>query len=411
MLGKRLTLIFSTLIVSAVIALFGGLNVSEVWSGQYIEGFISFAGPYLLLFCFGGLFGKILEDSGASWRLANTIGKKVGDKWVLPVYVAIASLLIYGGVSIFVVVFILLPIAKDIFKRQSIPWSIFPGVTLIAAVAAVAAPGSLQLLNIIPTKFLGTTLTAGLGIGVIGIAVYFLINFVYYKWVLRKREELFDANEFNFSNTKEVDEDEMDKKAPNVFVSMIPIVLALVLINIFKVDIIYGFLISCVVGFIIFRKSLGKIVLRTLNDGLNNGIAPLINVAVVVGIAKTVASVPFFEILKSALVNLPFSGMTKAVVLTNVIALFTGSASGSMTMILDLFGQDFIAWGSNPDALHRILAMAAQGLDSMPWCSVVVMFLSLSGVSYSRGYKHIFVTTVVAPILSTVAMLMVAPLF
>ena len=137
----------------------------------------------------------------------------------------------------------------------------------------------------------------------------------------------------------------------------------------------------------------------------------MINVSVVVGVGKTVAAVPFFDVLTSSLINLPLSGLSKSVVLVNVVAFFTGSASGSMTMILDLFAEDFISWGVNPGILHRILTMSAQGLDSMPWCSVVVMFLSLSGLSYEKGYKHMFVSTVVAPILTSVVMIIVSTLF
>ena len=408
---KKINLIPLTLLVSALIGFTGGLNVGEVWSGLYMEGFIGFAGKYLLLFCFGALFGKILEDSGASWRISNVVVQKAGDKWALAAYVGIATLLIYGGVSIFVVIFILLPIAKDIFKNLRVPWSFFPGLSMIAAVGAIAIPGSLQILNIIPTRFLGTDMTAGLGVGIFGSALFYLLNAFYYKFALRKKDEIFDAAEFEITEVKTVDYEELDKRAPNIIVSIIPIVLALVLMNVLKMDIILGFLISCIVAFVLFFNSLKGKAIETLNVGMSNGVMPLVNVSVVVGLAKTVAEVPFFEVLKAGLVNMPFSGLMKASIVTNVIAFFTGSASGSMTMILDIFGQDFIAWGTNPDTLHRVLVMAAQGMDSMPWCSVIVMFLSLTGVSYSRGYKHMFFTTVIATLTSALAMILVAPIF
>jgi H+/gluconate symporter-like permease len=408
---KKINLIPITLVVSAVIAVTGGLNILETWSGPYIDGFVGFAGPYLLLFVLGSLFGKILEDSGASWRIANEITNKVGDKWSLVAYVAIATGLVYGGVSIFVVIFVLLPISKNLFIRLNIPWSIFPGLALGAAVAGVGIiPGSLQILNIIPTKFLGTELTAGLGIGLFGTVFYFGMLFFYFKWVLKKKDEMFDIDEFKNATTKEVSEGDMNDKAPNIILSLIPILSALLLINLFKLDIIIGFLLACIIGFVLFYKSLGKPI-ETINEGFSNGIMPLITVAVVVGIAKTVSAVPFFTVLKDSLINLPFSGLTKAVIVTNTVAFMTGSASGSMTMILDLFSADFIAWGNDPEILHRVLTTASQGLDTMPWCSVVVVFLSLSGISYSRGYKHIFVTSVAGPILTAIFMILISPLF
>lgn len=408
---KKINLIIVTLAVSAVIALFGGLDIGKTWSGPFIQGFTSFAGNYLLLFCFGALFGKILEDSGASWRLATAITNKAGDKWSIATYIAIATILIYGGVSIFVIIFILLPIAKSLFMRLRIPWAIFPGLSLVAAIPAVGAiPGSLQILNVIPTKYLGTTLTAGFGIGIFATIVYFLLAYVYFKWVFKNNEALFDPDEFKNIQAKEINEAELELKAPSVIMSLVPVVVALLLINIVKLNIIYGLLIACVVAFILFRNSVGKL-WDTINAGFNNGIMPLLSVSVVVGVAKTVAAVPFFEVMKTALITLPFSGLTKAVTVTNVVAFMTGSSSGSMTMILELFGKDFIAWGNNPEILHRVLTVASQGLDSMPWCSVIVVFLSLSGISYSRGYKHIFATTVVMPLLTAAAMILVSPFF
>lgn len=408
---KKVNLVIVTLATSAIIALFSGLSISEIWSGPFMEGFKSFAGNYLLLFCLGALFGKIIEDSGAGWRLAVTIAKKAGSKRALLALSLVTVILLYGGVSIFVIVFFVLPIAKNLFKRLRIPWYMLPGIAMIGTIPPVGMlPGTLQILNIIPTKYLGTTLTAGAGVGLVATVVYTILAVVYTKWILKNSEEKFDLAEFDFGKSIEIDENEMNSKAPNAVMSIAPIVLALLLINVLKLNIIYGLLISSIVGLVLFRKSLGEL-WSTINTGITNGILPVIYVSVVVGIARTVSSVPFFEVMKSALLNLQINGLLKVVATTNIVSAMTGSSSGSMTMILDLFGKDFLSWGYDPGLLHRLISVASLGFDSLPWNSVVVVFFALSGVSYSKGYKHVFATTVAMPLICALAIILVSPLF
>ncbi len=408
---KKINLLVVTLVASAVIAVMSGLNIAETWTGPYMDGFKSFAGGYLLLFCFGALFGKIIEDSGAGWRLAKTIANKAGDKWALAAFTLVTLVLLYGGVSIFVIIFFILPIAKNLFKRLRIPWYLFPGIAMIGTIPPVGMlPGTLQILNIIPTNYFGTTLTAGAGVGIFATVVYIAMAVAYTKWILKRSKDKFDESEFNFSQAGEIDEAAMDIKAPNAILSIIPIATALILINVLKLNIIYGLLVASIVGLVLFKSSLGDL-WSTINTGITNGILPVIYVSVVVGVARTVSNVPFFEIMKNALLNLQIHGLLKVVATTSAVSAMTGSSSGSMTMILDLFSADFLSWGYNAGLLHRLISVASLGFDSLPWNSVVVVFFTLSGVSYAKGYKHVFATTVIMPILCALAIIIASPLF
>lgn len=408
---KKFNLLVVTLAASAVIALLSGLNVAQAWAGPYMEGFKSFAGGYLLLFCFGSLFGKIIEDSGSGWRLANTIAFKTGRKGALAAFTLVTAILLYGGVSIFVIVFFILPIAKSLFIRLRIPWHMFPGIAMIGTIPPVGMlPGTLQILNIIPTKYLGTSLTAGAGVGITSAILYSALAVLYTKWILKQSKTKYDPTEFDLSKGVRMDEKEMDSKAPRATISIIPIALALFLVDVLKIDIIYGLLIASVVGLALFRKSLDNL-WTTINTGITNGIMPLIYVSAVVGVARTVSAVPFFEVMKDALLNLNIHGLLKVVATTSVVSAMTGSSSGSMTMILELFSKDFLSWGYDAGLLHRLISVASLGFDSLPWNSVVVVFFSLSGVSYSKGYKHVFATTVLMPIICSLGIILASPLF
>ena len=410
---KKVNLLIVTLATTAVIALFNGLNIAEVWTGTYMEGFTSFAGKYLLLFCFGSLFGKIIEDSGAGWRIANTIATKTGENKALGALTLVTALLLYGGVSIFVIVFFILPIGKSLFKKIKVPWYLFPGIAMIGTIPAVGMlPGTLQILNIIPTNFLGTSLTAGAGVGLVATVVYFLMAWLYTRRVIKTNAANFDLADFNTGQSIELDETDLDSRAPNVIVSLIPIAVALILINVFKMNIVIGMLLASASGIILFWKSLGGSKFwSTINTGIANGIAPVIYVSVVVGVARTVAAVPFFDVMKDFLLNLQTNGLIKVLATTSVLSAMTGSSSGSMTMILDLFSQDFLSWGYAPGLLHRLISVAALGFDSLPWNSVVVVFFTLSGVSYAKGYKHVFAYTVIMPLICAFLIIAISPIF
>ncbi|GAB3042980.1 GntP family permease [Virgibacillus ainsalahensis] len=413
MLGawKKINLLIVTLGVSAIIAVFGGLGIAETWTGPYMSGFTSFASQYLLLFCIGAMFGKVLEDSGAGWRLADTIATKAGEKWALAALTLITMLLLYGGVSIFVIIFFILPIGKNLFQKLRIPWSYFPAIALIGTIPPVGMlPGSLQVLNIIPTEYLGTTLMAGAGYGLIATVVYLVGATIFVKLLLKNAERDFDIQEFNNISSVDIDEEQLAKTAPNAFLSVLPIIAALVLINVFKMDIVFGLILASILAIVLFWKSLTDIG-QTASQGVENGILPLIYVSVIVGVARVVEAVPFFDVARDWLMDLQINGMLKIMAITSSISAMTGSSSGSLTMITDLFGQEFLSWGFDPELIHRLMATTAIGFDSLPWNSVIVVMFTLSGVAYAKGYKHAFVTSVILPLIGALSIFLTGLIF
>lgn len=405
---KRMNLIIMAILSAGVIAIFSGEPLMGTLSGPFIQGFSSFAAPFLLLFVIGSLFGKLMDDSGATWRIGTSIVRKAGDRWALAAYIAVASLLLYGGVSVFVVVFVLLPVARSIFKLGKIPWFLFPLITCYSLVFPLAMlPGGLQVHNVIPTAYLGTDLMAGSVVGLVAAAIYIVFGGLYISWELKKsRDKIGLPESIPPSTVKELDEDKIEKTAPNLLLSIIPIVTALTLINIVKMDVVSGLTIASLACIILFYKSFDNL-LDTVNLGATNGVMPLILVAVVVGVAKTVAITPAFEMFKVWLMALPVSGLFKIFVITNSISAITGSASGSMTMTLEMFGSDFLSMNLNPGTIHRLMTVSSVALDTLPWNSFIVLLFTLSGVSYSKGYKQVFVISVVLPLLAALSIVLI----
>lgn len=405
---KKYSLILVSLIASGVIGITNGATLTGTWNGPFLEGITTFAAPFFWMLTMGALFAKLMEDSNATKSIGRFVADKFGEKNSLLGYFIVTALLTYGGVNGFVIVFVLLPLAKVLFSRGNVPWYLFPAVTYCAMVPGCAFfPGGIQTNNMAPTQYLGTSLTAAPVIGIIGTVIYLLLSGLYIRYALKKGRENPDAFDYTPSINMELLENE---QLPGVLRSVLPMVIALVAINILKLHIVYGLIIACVACLILLWPYYPNKV-RTLNDGVTNGISPVILVAMVVGIAKVVAATPTFAAFQGWLYELPFSGLFKVFSVTNAVAFMTGSGTAAISTTLDLFGADFLSMGYSAETIHRIVAMSSEGFDSMPWNSFIVLVTSMAGLSYSSSYKHVFALSVFLTGFSTIITILLMSFF
>ena len=264
-------------------------------------------------------------------------------------------------------------------------------------------PGGLQSHNIIPTKILGTPLTAAPVMGIVFTAVYFAVCGLYLVWELKRAQKV----EWKRNSLPPVDESETEgvrENVPGMIASVIPILAGILLINFAHLQPIYGLGISVILCIILFARHIekGKLV-PVLNEGFANGVMPLIMVTVVVGIAQVVSQTDAFSVIKDQL--LTFTSTSKVatafsvVGITNIMALICGSASGAIAMTLEMFSKAWIAAGLSPEWIHRIVVTASGGFDTVPWNSFVVLILSMGKLNHKQSYMPIFWVSLVAPIL------------
>ena len=91
-----------------------------------------------------------------------------------------------------------------------------------------------------------------------------------------------------------------------------------------------------------------------------------------------------------------------AAIAVSVIAGLTGSASGGQTIALPLIAPHYIDQGVDPESLHRVVAIASGGLDSLPHNGYVVTTIrAICRESYSAAYPAVGALTVIVPILGT----------
>ena len=401
---KKISMFLAAVLAAAIVALFGGLDVAASLvgaDGPFLIGMKDFVGSWLVIFALGALLGALYDKSGATWRISSTLINKAGTQWTLLIYVLVGALLVYGGIQVTVMIFVLLPFAKILFPKAGIPWYLFPGITGLA----IATFAMVQMQNIIPTQILGTALTAAPVEGVLATLFMIVVGVGYLYWQVKKgHDDPEAAIELYQVQGGILDEKELEQRAPGFWISLLPMVVTFVLINGFGVELLYGLTAGCVLSLLFFCKSLGGVkgFGEIVSEGFNNGIFPCIIIAAVVGVGKVVSATDVFALVQENIINLPLPGLVKVAAITTIIAGITGSASGGLTIALELFGETFISWGYTPEIIHRVASIACGGLDTLPWNGTVVMLFALSGVSYKKGYKHVAMETVILPLLSLI---------
>lgn len=401
---KGWSILYSSVISAIIIALTNGMDLYEALTVNYVSSFTSYAANYFILFCEGAMLGKLYDSSGAAWKIGKTVVDKCGTKFALVGYIAVAAILEYGGISTFVICFVLLPLAKPIFKETHTPWYMWPAITIVPIIAGeLMMPGGLQSHNIIPTQVLGTDLMAAPVMGAVFTVAYFAVCGVYFVWELKRAQKVA----WKRDSLPPVDESDAAvnyESAPAMVAAVIPILAGVLLINFAKLQPIYGLGVSVILCILLFYRNIptGKMV-PTLNEGFANGVMPLIMVTAVVGIAQVVSSTDAFTVIRDSLLN--FTSTSKVatafsvVGITNIMALICGSASGAIAMTLEMFSNAWLAAGLDPEWIHRVVTTASGGFDTVPWNSFVVLILSMGKLTHKQAYMPVFWVSLVAPIL------------
>lgn len=111
----------ASLLCSIIVVL---TNKGDLWqslSGNYINGFIYFAGNYFLIFVLGALFGQVMGESGSAKAISYKLLDWFGEKNAILVVTLATVILTYGGVNLFIVIFTVYPLALILFKAADLP--------------------------------------------------------------------------------------------------------------------------------------------------------------------------------------------------------------------------------------------------------------------------------------------------
>jgi len=405
---KGINIIIAAIISSIVIAVTGGLNLETAMMDNYMTGFTDYFSAWFLVFLLGAIFGKVMQETKSAERIAQWIKKTLGAKRAVFAVVAAAAIMTYGGVSLFVVGFAVYPIAVSLFRAANLPHRYIPAALVFGSISfTMTAPGSPEIQNIIPTEFFGTTPTAGGFIGVICALMVMITGGLLLGRMVNKaadRGETFSPpHESAGAKEGEVPEEYQKGDLPNIIISVLPLIVVIVLLNILGqfmnpttallIALTIGIFLSCT----LMRKFL-KEFWNSLATGAQNALVALANTCAVVGFGSVAAQVPSFDHMVEALINMPGPPLTGLAIGVTIVCAITGSASGGLGIALPILAPIYMSQGLDPGAMHRVSALASGGIDSLPHNGYVVTTVrAICGETHKRAYGPIFIVSVVVP--------------
>jgi H+/gluconate symporter-like permease len=122
------------------------------------------------------------------------------------------------------------------------------------------------------------------------------------------------------------------------------------------------------------------------------------NTASEYGFGGVIAALPGFLSVSNALRSVPDPLVNAAVSVTSLAGI-TGSASGGMSIALAAMSDQFIkaAEAANIplEVMHRVVAMASGGMDTLPHNGAVITLLAVTGLTHRQSYRDIFGITVI----------------
>jgi H+/gluconate symporter-like permease len=408
---KGLSLLLIGPIVSIIVLLASGMPIMENLTGAYSASVSGFVKNNFLMLLTASIFGSILGEAGAAQDIADALTSKIGlfkkgDKQFIALMIlsVIFAILVYGGVSGFVVVFTMVPLCKYVFKQYDIPWHLYLAIHSFGGnlFAQVMLPGSPAIQNLMPMEYLGTTPMAAPLMG-LGVTVYSIIlAVIYIRFVLtrcQKKSETFLMTGAGINETI-VAEDKIkngkNKETGSFLKAIISPIVVLILLNIVGMKPPVALTVGSLLCIALYFKRFDNVV-SSLGKGAKNGANTLITIASIVGFGGIVTAVPGYSLLTESLLSMPGSPLIQFVIAVNAVAAVSGSSSGGESIALETFGKKFLDMGYPPQVIHRVAAISCQGLDSLPHAGGVINQLETSRLSFKQGYIHIFIISALIP--------------
>ncbi|SFE51610.1 GntP family permease [Alteribacillus iranensis] len=396
-------------IAAGVVALTGGLDLLEAYTDTYMSGFVNFAKSWFPVFMLGAIFGKLMEDTGMARSVAVAFTKVIGTKRAILGVLVSCAVLTYGGVSLFVVVFAVYPLALTLFREANISRRLIPGTVALGAFTftMTAVPGTPQIQNLIPTEHFGTNAMAAPIMGIVAAIVMAVGGYLYLRW---REKQLTEKGE-TYTEPKDNKIFDVEGDTPHFVLSLLPLFTVLVTLNLFGWDIVVA-LISGIVLIMLLNLSKFKGFVNSINEGAGGSVIAIINTSAAVGFGTVVQVVPGFERLTALLMGIRGNPLISEAVAVNILAGATGSASGGMGIALEALGARYyeiaMDTGIDPEAFHRVASLASGGLDALPHNGAVLTLLTITGMTHKDSYKDIFIVAVLIPVLSVAVAILLA---
>lgn len=445
---------------------FSGEPMLAHWTQTFMGGAAAFLAQFFPLFLLGALFGKLMDDSGSIAAIAEFARTRLGPQRAILAVVLGGAVVTYGGVSLFVAFFVLVPMAHELFRAAAIPQRLMPAAIGLgtSTFTMSALPGTPALQNAIPMPFFGTTPFSAPGLGIIAAGI--MLGFGMW-WLGRAQVHAREAREGygdppDMGDATRADDELVRERAttaqgfdpaeirhgrqsetlPGIVVAMLPLVIVIAvnflmsIIVLPRIDASFlseqrwgGTSLPAVSGVWAVVTALAVAIfalvalnrarlpgLRTSMDaGANAAVLPAFSVASLVGFGAVVAALPAFEIVRAWVMGVGGGPLVSLALAANVLSALTGSASGGLTIALDALGSMYMRLAAeaniDPALMHRVAVMSAGTLDSLPHNGAVVTLLAVCGQSHRQSYLDIVMVCIVGALLALVAVIGLGTIF
>jgi len=406
-----------------------------------------FTATYLPIFMLSAVFGKVMEVTGSAKVIANSVTRFIGKEHAVMSVILSCAIMTYGGISLFVVVFAVYPIAEELFRSSNLPKRFIPGSIAIGAFTftMTCLPGTPAIQNIIPGSYFGTNTFAAPGIGILAALMMLFLGFEWININMKKainRGESFSSDSKKTASIGRV----MKYKRNHVIAAFVPIV-SVVLLNFICSKYVFpnigGSMLNpekygnvdlksvisnwAIITALFFALALSialnykkfpsmKSLLQVVSDGIESSFAPIFNTASVVGYGAVINSLSAFNVIKNFIIGINAGVPTISIaVATGVLAGITGSASGGMIIALDSLAKTYMdmaaSAGIDPELIHRIVAISSGSLDTLPHNGAVITLLAICKLTHKDSYKDICMTSLVIPLIVTAIVIAIGAIF
>ncbi len=445
-------------------ALGGGLPLLGAYTQIFMRDMGEFIFAFFPLFLLGAVFGKLMDDSGSAESIARRIIGWLGAEHAILAIVICCAVLTYGGVSLFVVAFAIFPVAAALFRDGAIPKRLIPASLALGAFTFTmsALPGTPAIQNAIPMPFFGTTAFAAPGLGITAAVIMFSFGMA---WLNRQAARAKAAGEGygvhddavppstleeregaarEGYDIRELEHERPERAAlPSFALSIAPVVIVVLVNFVFVIFVVPNMdtsylaqprfgattieavrgvwaiivaLLAAITFILAVNWSRFESVKRSLDDGANASVIPIAVTASLVGFGAVIAAMPAFQNISEALLALgEWSPLVSLSVAVNILTAVTGSASGGMSIALDVLGPTYVELAETHnislEAMHRVTSISSGSLDALPHNGAVVTVLGICKLSHKQAYGDMLMVAVVGPMISLVFVVILATFF
>ncbi|HAP19710.1 MAG TPA: propionate permease [Lachnospiraceae bacterium] len=403
---KQINALILAPLVTIFVIVCSGLPILESLKTAFMPAASDYVTSYFLVFFVGALFGAVYQHTGAAESISKTLAGLCKGKFVAPIIMTITGILTYGGVSGFVVFFVIYPIALNMFKEANLTRRLIPGAISAGCWTwSMYGPGSPSIQNVIGMNSLGTPSTAAIVPSIIATVATYILIFVW----LEMRGRSFTKKGITFNDTTlkfQLSPEEMamdeDKDLPNFWIAMIPIVAILVAFNGFKLPVETAVFLGVALATILMWNRVKGLNawIAVFNEGAANSGVSILNTAIVVGFGGVVKNTQGFADLVELLKTFNMPALVFVMITVAICAGACGSASGGMGVAFNALTDTYIELGANLEHVHRIATIAAGTLDSLPHQGAQITLLGICKLTHKEAYFDIFITQIVIPFIS-----------